>query len=297
MINRHTLILKNLPTHHKSILWMLGWSATYTTAISCSKLLTPQFGDSALVFVRCLLGLMFISPLALKPFTSFSQLRVVNKPLMALRVVLVCFAMMGTYFAYRQIPLAVGCAISFTGPLVTTCLSVLILKEKVSWKHWLCILVGYAGVFVIAQPKSFVFTLPVYVFFAVVMTVSLILVITRILSKTESAANMLFYANLGGMALSAIFLLRNFNWPTQHDIFIMCFVSFFGLLSQICYIEAIKKAPVSFASPFEYTRLVIAVPVGIYFFNEIPEIHTYLGASIIIASTFLLSQIQYQKTP
>ncbi len=273
---------------------MIGWSVSFTAAASLSKLLSPQFGESILVFLRCFFGLLFVMPLVLK--TLPLSVQVTNRPLMILRVVLACFAMMGSYFAYRHIPLAVGCAISFTGPLVTTCLAVLILKEKVSWKHWLCVGLGYFGVFIIAQPESFVFTTPVYVFFGVVIMVSLMIICTRILSKTETSASMLFYSNLGGMLISGLFLLKGFPWPSNRDIFIMLGVSFCGVLSQLSYMQALKQSPASLVSSFEYTRLVFAIPVGVYFFAEIPEINTYIGAAVIMLATFWLSRLDNQTS-
>ena len=64
-----------------------------------------------------------------------------------------------TMMGLASLPLAEVEAIRFSGPLVITILSVVMLGEKVSLQRWLALLVGLLGVLFIVRPGSAVFNL------------------------------------------------------------------------------------------------------------------------------------------
>src|SRR6266567_3152588 len=56
--------------------------------------------------------------------------------------------------AFRALPLGSAIAISFSAPLFTTLLSILILKERVGIHRWSALIVGFVGVLVVTHPGA-----------------------------------------------------------------------------------------------------------------------------------------------
>ena len=63
------------------------------------------------------------------------------------------------FMGLAALPLAEIASIRFSGPLMITALSVLLLGERVAWRHWLALLVGFGGVLLVVQPGGASFNL------------------------------------------------------------------------------------------------------------------------------------------
>src|SRR5436190_642509 len=64
------------------------------------------------------------------------------------------------FLAFRALSLGSAIAISFSAPLFTTLLSILILKEKVGLHRWSALIVGFIGVLVVTHPGAGTLTPP-----------------------------------------------------------------------------------------------------------------------------------------
>ncbi|MFP3443305.1 EamA family transporter, partial [Pantoea sp. SIMBA_133] len=49
------------------------------------------------------------------------------------------------YLAFRTLPILQVYVINFSSPLLVTLLAIPLLKERVGWRQWLAILVGFGG--------------------------------------------------------------------------------------------------------------------------------------------------------
>src|SRR5215212_2430413 len=58
------------------------------------------------------------------------------------------------FVAFRMLSLGSAIAISFSAPLFTTLLSILILKERVGVHRWSALMAGFVGVLVITHPGA-----------------------------------------------------------------------------------------------------------------------------------------------
>lgn len=272
-----------------AVVWILTWSFSYVTSTSTSKALSVDISSTMLLFMRVLFGFCFFLPFMIKNRKeAFKTKRIY---LHMFRVVLGICAIFFTYQSYRNLPLCTAISIGFVGPAITTMLSVFILKEKIRLIHWVLIVAGYTGVLFIAQPQNikfdpFIISMLIACFFA-----GSSIICTRIMSSTESRITIMSYSNL--FSLFVALLIVPFFWqtPSLNDTLFMIVVGAFGAFSQYCYISAISYESPSFVSPFEYIRLVIAVPVGYFIFQETPDQNMIIGAIIIIVSTYLLTSI------
>lgn len=274
-------------TKIRAIQWILLWCVCFTFAMSCAKFLSKEVSDVVLLFMRSFFGLVFIMPFIMKQ--GLKPLKTKVLPLHLLRITFACIATACTYYAYRHLPLAFATSIGFTAPLFTTILAMLFLGDRVSVKLWAAIFVGYTGVLLMLRPTEFIFDMNVFVALMANLVAGCSLVTIKKLTKTESTETIMMYSGIGAVVLSGVASVFYWQTPSWTDIMILCGVGGFGTLSQFCYVKALQNGDPSFISPFQYLRLVIAIPVGMLLFLEEPGMWELLGGCVIIASTAFIA--------
>ena len=59
--------------------------------------------------------------------------------------------------------------------------------------------------------------------------------------------------------------------------------------AHITLTRALSIADASVVGPVDYLRLPVVVAIGLVFFDEFPDLWTWVGAAIIVASTWYLT--------
>ena len=154
------------------------------------------------------------------------------------------------FLAVKFIPLADATAIGFVGPLLVTALSVPLLGERVGWRRWAAVIVGFAGVLVIIRPGFGMLHWAVVLPLLVAVCFALYQIGTRVLSRTDGWTTTLFYsASVGVVAMSAAV---PFQWrtPDLAGWAAMAFLGLMGSLGHLAMIRAFAAAPASTLAPF-----------------------------------------------
>src|SRR5215510_14950292 len=94
------------------------------------------------------------------------------------------------------LPLAEVESIRFSGPLMITILSVLMLSEKVELHRWLALIIGFMGVLLVVRPGSANFNVGTIFILISVLFYALNAIITRRLQDTDSSATMAYFSTL-----------------------------------------------------------------------------------------------------
>jgi drug/metabolite transporter (DMT)-like permease len=274
---------------HKGLWWILGWCVTFTCGVTTSKFLSGATNNFTLFCVRYICGMMFFIPVLLP---KFSQLNKLKAPvwLHIVRALCIGCSSLLTYQTYRNLPLAIATSIGFTGPLLASSFGILLLKEKLTQPKMLALTFGYLGVLFIVQPHYIPFEI-YYVFtgLGACILAGSANTLARTLSHKDPALVIMLTTTLmlGTAALFGFFI---FSEPINtHDLKFLVMVGAFGSFSQFAYIKAVSYAEVSFVSPFEYTRLLLVVPIGYFLFNEEVNLGQLFGMVLIIAGSLYLS--------
>ena len=203
------------------------------------------------------------------------------------------------FLSFSLMPLADAYAISFAAPLFVTALSVLLLKETVGPRRWSAVLVGFVGVLVMIRPGLGVFQ-PVALLplLGAVLYAGVVIVI-RVLSRTESSVAIVFYFTVTGGVLSG--LLVPFVWvtPDARDLLMLAGVGVVGACAQLAMTGAFRSAEVSLVVPFEYSAMLWAVLVGYAVWGDVPGVHIWIGVPIVVASGIYIAlrEIRAQRQP
>ena len=274
---------------YKGLLWILGWCVTFTCGVTTSKFLSGSTNNFTLFCVRYLFGMLFFLPVFLPKLSSLNKLQA-SVWLHITRALCIGASTLLTYQTYRNLPLAIATSVGFTGPLLASSFGMLFLKEKLSQPKILALILGYLGVLFIVQPRYMNLDMH-YIFtgLGACILASSANTLARKLSNKDSAILIMLTSTLilGSIAFVGFCIS---NEPIHNaDLLLLIAVGIFGSLSQFAYIKAVSFAEVSFISPFEYTRLLLAVPVGYFVFGESVNIGQAFGMLLIIVGCLYLS--------
>jgi drug/metabolite transporter (DMT)-like permease len=194
-------------------------------------------------------------------------------------------AMVASFGAVLLLPLAEATTLQFTVPIFATIMGALVLKEPTGWHRWGAVLIGFAGVLIMARPGSGHFPLlGAALGLTSAFGVGIIAILLRQIGRTESASTTVFWFS----ALSVIPLGLVYVFHVQaHDPLtwtIMVAIGLIGGAGQLAMTASVRFAPVSAVVPMDYSSLIWGTLYGWLLFGAIPGATTWIGAAIIIAS-------------
>jgi S-adenosylmethionine uptake transporter len=201
------------------------------------------------------------------------------------------------------LPLADIESIRFSGPMMITVLSVVMLGEKVELRRWLALIVGFAGILLIVRPGSANFNEGTLFVLISVLFYALTVIFTRKMKATDSSATMAYYSSwvyliaaffssplaaavgeIPNAHPSIAFLFRAWTMPTLLDLFIMSGLGVVWAGWMYFMTRAYSVAQASVIAPFEYASLPINVMWGFLIWHEIPAGITIAGAALTLLS-------------
>jgi len=282
-MNSSSSFLKASPTGPLAgIGWMLAGVALFSFNDALGKWLLSDYSVGELLLIRSAAALVFLVPFlrsaGVEVFITAPQ-----PALQVVRIVLSALEVAMFFWAVSYLPLADAVTFYLAGPIYVTALSVVLLGEKVGWRRWSAVMVGFVGVVLALRPSAASFTLPALIalggsiFFAVLMVTTRMLRHTSemVLISGQVGATLLF-----GMAFAPL------RWvtPSLRDFLLL---SLFGVVSigaLACVNRSLKLAPASVVVPYQYTLIGWAVGLGYVVFGDVPDLLTLAGAAIIIAA-------------
>lgn len=277
----------------KSALAAILGSLFLSVSLALRKELSPDIPEVLIAFFRSLFGLLLILPIFL--IRKKVVLKTTKSLWYVLRVILMAFALLLTYYAYGKLPLNFATTIGMSGPLFTIVLSLIFFKKKLGVKQWLLVILGYVGVFIVIRPTSFSLNLAVLSSLLANILIGGSLIVSKILSKHDSTATIILYTNIG---ITLILFALSFNsWIpiSSRDWIILLIMGILGTMVQIFTITALKYSTPLFVAPFEYTRLIFATGIGFVIFLEIPDTYTVVGSVVILFSAYMLARLSDNK--
>ena len=194
--------------------------------------------------------------------------------------------------SFRYLSLADAHSIASLTPVIVVALSAIILKEKVNLKTWIAIFVGFVGVLIIMRPGLSIFDPKSLIPLAAALFLSLYQIVTRKVSEYDSSETSLFYTSVVGIILMS-FLMPFFWQPMQSYSYLLFLgIGIFFSLGIYFQIIALSFAKASVVQPFHYTLILWAIILGYFFYNDLPDLPTVIGAIIITLSGIYVLNIR-----
>ncbi len=226
----------------------------------------------------------------LSPFMKGS-LKTAFKPaypkLMLLRIA--CIVSIGyvNVFAFSKIPLADAYALLFTGPIISSLLSVFVLKDVVHKKEWLYIIGGFIGVLVVLRPGFSDIGIGSMAALLGAFIVALMNNVARKMGDKDSPLTLCFMPLLGDITVSALLLLTIGHYvPVRAAFDWLPFIGggIFLALGFVIIAKAYSSARVAVVSPMGYSQMIWALLSGWLIFGDKADPIMLVGVAVIIAS-------------
>lgn len=196
------------------------------------------------------------------------------------------------------IPLSMASAILQVQPLAITCCAALFLGEKVGWRRWTAIGVGFVGVMIVIRPGTDGFQPEALWGILGVAGLTLRDVATRQVPRSISSVQLGFTALVGMMGLGAVMLAVQ-GGPVMLDTqktLVLSGALVSGTAAYVAVVAAARVGEISVVTPFRYVRLLFALVIGAVVFSEMPDIWVLMGAAMIIGSgLYTLAREQKRK--
>ena len=169
-------------------------------------------------------------------------------------------------------------------PLLIAALSGPVLGEKVGWRRWTAIGIGFVGVLIILQPGFGVFQPAAVVPLIAALGFALYGLLTRYAARRDSAAVSFFWTGTTGavaMTLVGVWFWEPMRAPDWGWMGLLCMTAAF---SHWLLIKCYEVAEASAVQPFAYLQLPFAAALGMAVFGETLRANVAIGAAIVVGA-------------
>ena len=267
-----------------AVLCMLGGTAVLVLNDAIVKSLTENYVTGQLLFLRGLFVWPWILLFAMRT-GGLSTLRITSFRGQALRSICVIGSSFLFVTGLRHLSLTDAIAVAFTGPLFITAMAPLVLGERVGWRRWLAVSVGFAGVLFMLRPGGDTLQWAVLFPLGAAVFGGLRDLITRRISNTETTVAVLAVTTTVVM-LSGLSTALFTDWRAVRSADLQMFAAS-GVLIAIAHtlmIEAFRRGEAALVAPFKYSSLLWGTLIGFLMFGDLPDRWTIVGAGIIVAA-------------
>jgi len=208
---------------------------------------------------------------------------ILSKPIL-LRVICEVTGRVFFTLALALTPISSASAILQATPLVVVMGAAIFFGEKVGWRRWMAIMIGFIGVLMIIRPGLEGFEASSLLALIGMLGFAGRDLATRAASPALSNMQLGVYGFFIMVPTGLAMLLYTGGGviPSALSAAQIVGATLFGTLAYYALTVAMRTGEVSVVTPFRYTRLVFALVVGALVFSERPDFMTLLGSAIII---------------
>jgi len=247
-----------------------------------------KYLSSDLSFFQITWARYFFTVLFTLPFMFFffrKNLTWTTQPkLQIFRGLTLLFANVLFFYSISVISMAKALTLAFVAPLITTALSPFILGEKVGFRRWSAVIVGFIGSLIVIRPGFIDFNLASIAALGTGCFYGIYLIITRKLHSSDSPLLTLLLTGVVGLVFGSFLVPVVWINPTFNQWSLLALMGLFACLGHLFLILSLKYADASKLAPLGYFEIVTNIILGYYFFMDLPDKWTFLGLFIIISS-------------
>lgn len=284
----------------KAILSMMLSSASFVLMATMVKISGSNIPLMQQVFFRNLVMLVFALIIIHKQNISL-RVKSVHRPFLIIRCVFGFFGVISVFYASNHLFLADAQTLQKLNPFFVTFWAITLLKEKVTWKRILSIILGFIGAVIVINPTgnlelahvdqsaflgngSFSLIFPFLVGIASAFFGGTAYAMVGKLAGAIEGMVIIFYFSLFSMICSVVFIPFQWVSPDLTTWIYLLLIGVFAASGQYFLTKAYLSGKASSVTVFDYTGVILSPIVGIIIFGESLKLTTLIGMSIIIAS-------------
>lgn len=267
------------------IMLMIATTFVFAMQDGISQHLAREYNVMMIVMVRYWFFAAFVITIAARAKGGLRHaVRTEQPKLQMFRGVLlaaeICIAVQG--FVY--LGLIESHAVFACYPLMIAALSGPILGERVGWRRWAAIGVGFIGMLIILQPGTGVFSPLALIPLASALMFALYGLLTRYVARKDSAETSFFWTGVSGVVVMTLAGAVFWEPMSGADWWWMALLCLTGAGGHFLLIKTYEVAEASAVQPFAYLQLVWASSLGFLVFAETLRLNVAIGAALIISA-------------
>jgi drug/metabolite transporter (DMT)-like permease len=266
------------------ILLMVLTCAVFAAQDGLSRHLADRYGVFMVVMVRFWFLAAFVILWTRARTGSLRAVRSARPLLQIARGLLLAGEICVMVWAFTLLGLTESHAVFAVSPLLVAALSGPLLGERVGWRRWTAIGVGFAGVLLILAPSEGVIDPRAAVPLLSAMMWALYGLLTRLAARHDPAATSFFWTGVVGAAV--LTPLGLWTWAPMEG-------GDWGFMAALCVtaagahwllIKAYELAEASVLQPFAFLQLVFASAIGVMLFGETVAANVAIGAAVVVGA-------------
>ena len=267
-------------------IWLMV-ATTFVFAVQdgISRHLAGEYNVLMVVMIRYWFFAAFVMTVAARRAGGLRAAAATRQPgLQIFRGALLAVEICVMVLAFTLLGLVESHAVFACYPLLIAALSGPVLGERVGWRRWAAIGVGFVGVLIILKPGWGVFTPEAAVPLLAALMFALYGLLTRFAARVDSAATSFFWTGVVGAVVMTAAGIRVWEPMTPADWVWMGCLCLTGALGHYLLIKCYEVAEASAVQPFAYLQLVFASVIGVAVFRETISADVALGAVLVVGA-------------
>ena len=264
---------------------MIATTFIFAVQDGISRHLAGEYNVLMVVMIRYWFFAAFVMTIASRKAGGLRVAAATSQPLMqAFRSLLLVTEICVMILGFTLLGLVESHAVFACYPLLIAALSGPVLGEKVGWRRWLAIAVGFVGVTIILEPGFGVFQPQAIVPLIAALMFALYGLLTRYVARRDTAATSFFWTGtVGSVAMTAVGM---WFWEPMiaSDWVWMGALCVTGAAGHWALIKCYEVAEASAVQPFAYLQLLFASTIGILAFSETIRLNVALGGALIVGA-------------
>lgn len=278
------------PSVFKAALWMLGALASFSMLAIAGRALSVELTTWQTLFYRGVVGMIVLGGVLV--FTGTATLHTRRFTQHFFRAIVHLIGQYAWFYAVLVLPLAQVFALEFTAPIWTALFAPFILQEKLTPRRLLAVAAGFTGVLVILRPGVEAIGTDSMIVLASAVFFALTHIMTKKLTRTDSAVAVLFYMTLIQLPISFVLATAEISisgwtmpslplWPW------IVIVGSAALSAHYCLARAMAHADATVVVPMDFLRVPLIALVGFLFYAETIDWFVLAGSLFILGGNML----------
>jgi S-adenosylmethionine uptake transporter len=263
---------------------MLGAVFSWVALDASAKWLGERLDVGQIVAVRAAIAMGLTLAVARLRTGGFGVLATRRPALHLARSLFSTTAIFAWFIALEYLTLAEAISLAHASPLVVSALSILFLGERVRPLQWLLLLVGFAGVLVIARPDDGIIDLGAAIALGSTLAYAGLTLTARRFAGDEQNLALAFWVYPTSLVVGVLWAWGDFRWPTPLEWGLLTVTGVFSATGFFAINAAVRFAPIATIAPIEYTSLVWGAAVGYAVWGDVPGPALLTGAALIITA-------------
>ncbi len=271
----------------RGIAWMLLTGLLFVCVTGIVRHLGTDMAAVQAAFLRYVFGLFLILPVLIRQ----RGIQVIPRRmgLYALRGVVHGVAVMLWFVAMARIPIAQVTALGYTAPIFTTIGAALFLGETLRARRIGAVLVAFGGAMIIVRPGIEEVSLGAIAQLTAAPLFAASFILAKKLTETESSSTIVAYLSVFVTLVLLPPALMVWRTPTWEELAWLFMTAVLATLGHYTLTRAFQAADLAVTQPVSFLQLIWATLLGFYVFGEQPDVWTWVGGGVVVASATYIS--------